>query len=47
VTYGVSGLDPTAWLAMMLVVTLTMLAASWRPSRQAARANPVELLRDE
>jgi len=47
VTYGVSTRDPIAWLTMIAVVGLTTLAASWRPSRQAARVDPVQLLREE
>ena len=44
---GVSMGDPLAWLTMAGVVTFTTLAASWRPSRQAARVDPVQLLREE
>jgi hypothetical protein len=47
VTYGVSAFDPLAWFAMILIVTTTTLVAAWRPARQAARADPVELLRAE
>ena len=47
VTYGVSALDPLAWVVMIVIVTLTTLVASWRPSRHAARADPVQLLREE
>jgi predicted permease len=47
VMYGVSTRDPIAWAAMIAIVTLTTLVASWRPSRQAARVDPVQLLREE
>jgi predicted permease len=47
VMYGVSAGDPAAWLAMLAVVTLTTLTAAWRPSRQAARVDPVQLLRED
>lgn len=47
VTYGVSTRDPIAWLTMLAIVGLTTLAASWRPSRQAASVDPVQLLREE
>jgi predicted permease len=47
VMYGVSARDPIAWLAMIAIITLTTLLASWRPSRQAARVDPVRLLREE
>jgi ABC-type lipoprotein release transport system permease subunit len=32
---------------MIAIVTLTTLLASWRPSHQAARVDPVQLLREE
>jgi len=47
VVYGVSLSDPLAWLAMAGIVSFTTLAASWRPSRQASRVDPVQLLREE
>ena len=47
VTYGVSARDPAAWLTMIAVVAFTTLAASWRPSHQASRVDPVQLLREE
>ena len=47
VLYGVSPHDPVAWSTTLAIVALTMGLASWRPSRQAARADPVELLREE
>jgi predicted permease len=46
-TYGVSALDPVVWLAMVAVVITVTLAASWRPARQAARVDPVALLRED
>jgi ABC-type lipoprotein release transport system permease subunit len=32
---------------MIATVALTAVVASWRPSRQAARVDPVQLLREE
>jgi hypothetical protein len=45
--YGVSATDPAAWLAMLVIVAGTTLVAAWRPARQAARVDPVALLREE
>jgi predicted permease len=47
VIYGISLTDLPAWLAMIVVVTLTTLVASWRPARQAAGVDPILLLREE
>jgi putative ABC transport system permease protein len=46
VLYEVDGSDPIALLAVALVLSLTAIAASWRPARRAMRADPVTLLRD-
>lgn len=45
--YGVSVVDPLSWIAVLATLALTSLAAAWRPSRQAMRANPVTLLRED
>lgn len=45
--YGVSLGDPTTWAVVLGVITVTTVAASWRPARNAMRANPVLLLKDE
>ena len=45
--YGVTVTDPAAWTAVIGVLALTTLGASWRPARQAARVDPVTLLREE
>jgi predicted permease len=47
VSYGIPAADPATWLAMIATVALTAVVASWRPSRQAARVDPVQLLREE
>jgi hypothetical protein len=45
--YGVTAADPLAWSAVIGTLGLIALAASWRPARQAGRADPVALLREE
>jgi predicted permease len=47
IAYGISHRDPLAWLAMLTAIVAVTLAASWRPARQAARVDPVQLLREE
>jgi putative ABC transport system permease protein len=46
-TFGVSPADPLSWAAVFGSLTITTLLAAWRPSRQAARVAPSELLRAE
>ena len=45
--YGVTIADPFTWTFVLGVLAVTTLAASWRPARQAMRADPVLLLREE
>ena len=45
--YGVTRGDPLSWLAVVAVLGATTAAASWRPAREAARVDPVLLLRSE
>jgi ABC-type antimicrobial peptide transport system permease subunit len=45
--YGVSLDDRSTWLVVLGVITVTTIAASWRPARSATRVNPVLLLKDE
>jgi hypothetical protein len=45
--YGVSANDVTTWVPVIGTLTLAALAAAWRPARQAARVDPVRLLREE
>jgi predicted permease len=45
--YGVSPLDPAAFVTAALLLTLAVLLASWLPARRAARIEPMEALRYE
>ena len=45
--YGVSLNDPGTWFVVLGVITVTTIAASWRPARSATRVSPVLLLKDE
>lgn len=45
--YGVTTTDPFTWAIVLGVLGVTTLLASWRPARQAMRADPVLLLREE
>lgn len=45
--YGVSLNDHSTWLIVFGVITVTTIAASWRPARSATRVSPVLLLKDE
>jgi ABC-type antimicrobial peptide transport system permease subunit len=44
---GVTVADPASWGIVVGVLALAIAAASWPPTRAAARAEPVALLRDE
>jgi ABC-type antimicrobial peptide transport system permease subunit len=45
--YGVTSSDPLSWSIVLAVVAVTTLAASWLPARNAAKLDPVMLLREE
>ena len=45
--YGVTMADPLTWTVVFVLLFLTTLAASWRPARAAASADPILLLREE
>jgi predicted permease len=45
--YNVSSTDPLIWSIVAAVLTLTIAAAWWPPARDAVRADPVALLREE
>ncbi|HKW02360.1 MAG TPA: FtsX-like permease family protein [Vicinamibacterales bacterium] len=44
--YGIRSSDPLSWALVTGLVLLTVLAAAWRPTRQAMRVNPASLLRE-
>jgi hypothetical protein len=39
--------DPLSWIIVLALLGITMISASWRPARTAARVDPVLLLKDE
>jgi putative ABC transport system permease protein len=45
--FGVSPTDPVTYALVAAAVTVTALAATWQPARQAARVDPVVTLRAE
>ena len=45
--YGVTPADPVTWAAVLGAIAITSLGAAWRPALEAARIDPVRLLRDE
>jgi predicted permease len=45
--YGVTIADPVTWTVVLGVLGVTTVIASWRPARQAMRADPVLLLSEE
>jgi putative ABC transport system permease protein len=45
--FGVSAADPLTFLAVLLVLTLAALAASYIPARRAMRVDPMVVLRHE
>jgi hypothetical protein len=45
--YGVTAGDPVTWAVVVGVLTLTALAAVWRPASQAACCDPARQLRED
>jgi predicted permease len=45
--YGVAMTDPLTWSLVLGTLAITVLAASWRPAREAVRADPIALLRED
>jgi predicted permease len=44
---GVSSADTRAWVAMVVILAATGLAAAWLPARRAGRVDPIDALRQE
>jgi len=44
---GVSTSDPLTYLAVVVLLGVVVLIASWLPARRAARLNPMQALRSE
>jgi predicted permease len=47
VQYQVAFADPMIWAAVLVAMTLTILAASWLPARRATKIDPLDLIRDQ
>lgn len=45
--YGITPYDPVTWSTVLVLLTITTLAAAWLPANAAARLNPLALLREE
>jgi predicted permease len=45
--YGIEASDPTTFVATIALLLIVTIAASWRPARRAARADPVEALQSD
>jgi len=44
--YGISPLDPLTYAVTVAVVPLAAIAGCWRPAAKAARANPIDAIRE-
>ena len=44
--YGISPLDPLTYAVTIVVVPLAAIAGCWRPAAKAARANPIDAIRE-
>ena len=44
--YGVAITNPPLWLGVAAVIVAVTLGSAWRPARDAAKTNPIELLRE-
>jgi predicted permease len=47
VLFGVRSDDPATFVAVVLLLAIVILAASWLPSRRAAHLDPIRVLRSE
>jgi hypothetical protein len=45
--YGVTPSDPASWVAVIALIGMTVVLASWAPARAAATVDPLVLLREE
>jgi hypothetical protein len=45
--YGVTAADPVSWSSVLASLALASVAAAWRPALEAARVDPVTLLKEE
>jgi ABC-type antimicrobial peptide transport system permease subunit len=45
--YQVAFADPMIWTAVLVAMTLTIVAAAWLPARRARTIDPLDLIRDQ
>ena len=45
--FGVTGTDPVTYAAILALVVMAALLATWFPARRAARVDPMAVLRSE
>jgi hypothetical protein len=43
--FGITGTDPATYVAVVLLVIISALAATWQPARHASRVDPARMLR--